>query len=285
MSDLEAAVSKDLNVQWWSCFILAPVFFGCTNIISYEAPRTKTLPQSQLRCGLSYSPLQVLFASMATHDGKQFCKQRKGVCSQFWRVTEMENHIEEGNFPLQLWAKQGVENWWLRLWFMLWSPLVPGAACCCWMRAGSEVNNLLWTNRGEEEEGGGISHQLHSEQQAGNSGCFQLVFPLPTALTWLVPAKGVSKPLFSVFLAWVSNVKDLFAFWIWLHCHTQREIIRSLNCRRAQGELVGKSAGIELSTSPRHSDCARDFHTAHQISPWFLFAFLGYVVPLAFPTW
>lgn len=93
MSDLEAAVSKDLNVQWWSCFILAPVFFGCTNIISYEGPRTKTLPQSPLRCGLSYSPLQVLFASMATHDGEQFCKQRKGVCSQFWRVTgDGESH-------------------------------------------------------------------------------------------------------------------------------------------------------------------------------------------------
>lgn len=44
----------------------------------------------------------------------------------------------------------------------------------------SEVNNLP-LNRGEEEVGGGIAHQLRDEQQA-NQGCFQLLFILPTAL-------------------------------------------------------------------------------------------------------
>lgn len=100
----------------------------------------------------------------------------------------------------------------------------------------------IWASRGAEE-GGGTALQLYSEQQAGNSGCFQLVFTLPTALTGLVPAKGMRKPLFSHFLAWVSNVKDLFTFQIWKHSYTQREIIRPLNCRRAQVELVGKWSG------------------------------------------
>jgi len=51
-----------------------------------------------------------------------------------------------------------------------------------------------------------------NEQQAGNPGCFQLVFTLPAALPQLVPAKGVSKPLSLVSFAWVSTLKDLFAF-------------------------------------------------------------------------
>lgn len=101
----------------------------------------------------------------------------------------------------------------------------------------------LWTNRGAEEEGGELAHQLYSEQQAGKSECFQLVFTLPTGLTWLVPAKGMRKLLFSDFLAWVSSLKDLFAFQIWIHSHTQREIIRPLNCRRAQVELAGIWSG------------------------------------------
>lgn len=188
--------------------------------------------------------LQVLFASMAICDGVQFWKKSGGVFSLFWRVTgDGESHRGEEFSPPAL-SKT-------RCWELVTQVVIHALVSSCFRSSMLQlVEGREWSQQpvpeqaeGQRRKEEGLLFQLYREQQAGNSGCFQLVFTLPTALTWLSPAKGVKKPLFSVFLAWVSNVKGLFGFQIWKHSHTQGEIIRSLNCRRAQVELVGKWSG------------------------------------------
>lgn len=78
---------------------------GCTNVISHQNMILGYANILIKHCHRAQrdvvSPtLQVLFASMAAHDGVQFWKQRGDVCSLFWRVTgEGESHRGEEFSP------------------------------------------------------------------------------------------------------------------------------------------------------------------------------------------
>lgn len=91
---------------------------------------------------------------------------------------EMENHIEERNFSPWLWAKQGVGNWWLRLWFMLWSPLVSGAVLLLEEgREWSQQPASEQTERQRRKEGLLTNCTVSSRQET--QGVFHLYSPCP----------------------------------------------------------------------------------------------------------
>lgn len=123
----------------------APVFWGV--LISY--PIRGLWPKHCHRAQWDpVSPtLPVLFASMATHDGVQFWKKRKGVCSLFWRVTgDEESHGRKEFSPLAL-SKT-------RCWKLVTQVLIHALVSSCFRssraavrRAGNEVNNNLPLNK------------------------------------------------------------------------------------------------------------------------------------------
>lgn len=121
---------------------------------------------------------------------------------------------------------------------------------CAAARQGQRLKSAtyLWTERRRRKKKELLTKCAMNRQ--ATPGVFSTRIYLAHSSDLAGSSQGCEQTFVPHFPQWVNTLKDLFAFQIWIHSHTQSEIIKLLNCRRAQREPVGKSLAFEQDCQP-----------------------------------